>query len=98
MADNIYLETRVGRNQTHEPFDDEAEEQGESIKSKVPRLKDDEMMMKCHSPGDVKVALGPEQPHVHLHLGVQVAHAPGRLLLQLLARVLLHLADSVQEE
>ena len=30
MADNIYLETRVGRNQTHEPFDDEAEEQGES--------------------------------------------------------------------
>ena len=30
MANNIYLETRVGRNQTHEPFDDEAEEQGES--------------------------------------------------------------------
>ena len=30
MADNIYLETRVGRNQTYEPFDDEAEEQGES--------------------------------------------------------------------
>ena len=58
----------------------------------------DEMMMKCHSPGNVEVPLGSEQPHVHLHLGVEVAHAPGLLLLELLGGVLLHLADRVQEE
>ena len=56
------------------------------------------MMMKCHSPGNVEVPLGSEQPHVHLHLSVEVAHAPGLLLLELLGGVLLHLADRVQEE
>ena len=30
MPLDIYLETRVGRNQTHESLDDEAQEQGES--------------------------------------------------------------------
>ena len=30
MPLDIYLETRVGRNQTHEPLDDGAQEQGES--------------------------------------------------------------------
>ena len=78
MADNIYLETRVGRNQTHEPFDDEAEEQGES--------------------GDVEVPLSPVQPHVHLHLGIEVAHASSCLLLELLTGVFLHLTDRIKEE
>ena len=48
-------------------------------------------------PGNIIVPLGPEEPHLHLHLSVQVADADLPVE-KLLAAVLLHLPDGVQEE
>ena len=48
-------------------------------------------------PGDIIVPLGPEEPHLHLHLSVQVAEA-NLPVEKLLVAVLLHLPDGVEEE
>ena len=48
-------------------------------------------------PSNVEVPLSSKESHVHLHLGIKMTHASGLLLL-LLAAVLLHLPDGVQEE
>ena len=50
-----------------------------------------------YEPGNEEVSLSSEQPHLHLHLCVKMTQAnpPGDLLL---AAVLLHLPDGVQEE
>ena len=48
-------------------------------------------------PSNVEVPLSSKESHVHLHLGIKMTHTSGLLLL-LLAAVLLHLPDGVQEE
>ena len=50
-------------------------------------------------PSNEEVPLRPEEPHLHLHLGVEVAgHHPGAVEVILLAAVLLHLPDRVKEQ
>ena len=47
---------------------------------------------------DVEIPLGSEAPHIRLHLNIQMTGPSGVLKLLLLAVILLHLPDCVQEE
>ncbi len=50
-------------------------------------------------PSNEKIPLCPEEPHLHLHLRVEVArHHPGSVDLVLVAAVFLHLPDRVKEQ
>lgn len=48
-------------------------------------------------PSNIVIPLSPEEPHLHLHLSIQVAET-NLPVLELLVAVFLHLPDGVQEE
>jgi hypothetical protein len=63
------LKSSIARDERHQLLDHQEEEE-----SKPEQLEHDPLHEDLALPCYVEVPLGPEEPHVHLHLGVQVGH------------------------
>jgi hypothetical protein len=63
------LKSSIGRDERHQLLDHQEEEESKPEQLEHYSLHDD-LALPCY----IEVPLGPEEPHVHLHLCVQVSH------------------------